>query len=171
MIAALFVERGIPGADAARFASRVTPCPITGCWWWTGMVDKDGYGRFQLWRDCKEIDLRSHRFAYESLIAPIPRGLLMRHRCDSGMLGCVNPWHLEPGTQAENIQDQVRRGRSSRGERNPASTTTEAQAREVLRALRAGERQIDIGRRTGLSKTVVWQIAHGRAWGWLGGER
>jgi hypothetical protein len=36
----------------------------------------------------------------------------MRHKCDNPC--CVNPSHLEPGTQADNIQDVIIRGRYGR---------------------------------------------------------
>ena len=42
----------------------------------------------------------SHRYAYELVIGPIPKGLTLDHLCR--VRGCVNPGHLEPVTQREN---------------------------------------------------------------------
>lgn len=67
------------------------------CWMWTG-ADKAGYGAFN---DGKRIT-PAHRFAYELLVGPIPEGLQLDHLCR--VPGCVNPAHLEPVTQAENIR-------------------------------------------------------------------
>lgn len=41
--------------------------------------------------------------------APIPVGMVARHKCDNSM--CVNPEHLEIGTQKENVADSYARGR------------------------------------------------------------
>jgi len=39
--------------------------------------------------------------------------LVVRHKCDNGHLLCVNPDHLEEGTQADNVADMYARGRVS----------------------------------------------------------
>jgi hypothetical protein len=51
------------------------------------------------------------RFAWESIHGPIPDGMLLRHKCDNGKfpVQCVNPGHLELGTQGENVKDMYRR--------------------------------------------------------------
>jgi hypothetical protein len=43
----------------------------------------------------------AHRIAYELFIGPIPNGLHIDHLCRNR--GCVNPVHLEPVTQQENM--------------------------------------------------------------------
>lgn len=66
---------------------------MTCCWLWTGHTVGKGYGRFRL-------DGRmqlAHRVAYELDIGPIPDGMVVRHLCD--VPACVNPAHLELGTQ------------------------------------------------------------------------
>jgi len=40
---------------------------------------------------------------------PIPDGHVVRHRCDNPP--CINPEHLITGTQGQNIQDMIDRGR------------------------------------------------------------
>ena len=71
-----------------------------GCWLWTravtGKPPKD-YG--QLW--FKKQRSLAHRFAYETLVGPIPEGLTIDHLCRRAR--CVNPDHLEPVTNRENI--------------------------------------------------------------------
>lgn len=39
----------------------------------------------------------------------IPEGAVIRHTCDESF--CVNPLHLVSGSQKENMQDKVNRGR------------------------------------------------------------
>src|SRR6266496_2265386 len=71
------------------------------CWLWTGKTGRDGYGRIGLGGRGALVRVRAHRFAYELLIGPIPDGLQIDHLCR--VRHCVNPAHLEPVTQRENI--------------------------------------------------------------------
>src|SRR5689334_4063669 len=82
-----------------------------GCWFYTGKLDRDGYG---LIGDAGRTKV-AHRVVYEALVAPIPPGLTIDHVCHSAnpdCLGgqscqhrrCVNPAHLEPVTHAENMR-------------------------------------------------------------------
>ena len=50
-----------------------------------------------------------HRVIYEECFGEIPKGMVIRHKCDNN--GCINPEHLEIGTQKDNIHDMINRGR------------------------------------------------------------
>lgn len=76
-----------------RFWSKVDK--TDGCWEWTASL-VSGYGQF---RHNGRI-VRAHRFAYEQLVGPVPKGLELDHLCRNRR--CVNPAHLEPVTQQEN---------------------------------------------------------------------
>ena len=67
------------------------------CWECLAYRDRDGYGRF---RPTKGTFAKSHRYAWESLVGPIPAGLELDHRCRNR--GCCNPDHLEVVTHREN---------------------------------------------------------------------
>lgn len=82
-----------------RFANKVE-IDQSGCWIWTGAATK-GYGQVKR----NGIQHAAHRYAYQHLVGPIPAGLVLDHLCRETR--CVNPAHLEPVTNAENI----RRGR------------------------------------------------------------
>lgn len=68
------------------------------CWLWTGRTNKGGYGRLyhdgSLWV--------THRLAYTFWLGAVPEGLVLDHLCR--VRNCVNPAHLEPVTQAENMR-------------------------------------------------------------------
>jgi hypothetical protein len=51
----------------------------------------------------------AHRRAWEEAFGPIPDGMLVLHTCD--VRNCVNPEHLFLGTNKENTQDMVTKGR------------------------------------------------------------
>lgn len=93
-----------------RLLEKVTYCPITGCWWWTAHVNEWGYGTTSAGGK-GGASLLAHRALYTELRGPIPDGKLLRHSCHAGQFGCVNPWHQQPGTDAENIADSLAAGR------------------------------------------------------------
>jgi hypothetical protein len=81
-----------------RFWSKCTPEPNTGCWLWFGALNEKGYGKFLTGSraDGSRRSVRSHRYAYETLIGGIPSGLECDHVCR--VRCCVNPAHIEPVT-------------------------------------------------------------------------
>lgn len=86
----------------------------SGCWIWTGALDRKGYGAIFY----KGRSQGAHRVSYQEYIGDIPHGLVIRHQCDNP--SCVNPNHLSIGTQKDNVQDMVQRKRGPNrfGERN-----------------------------------------------------
>lgn len=64
-----------------------------GCWQFDGVMIRGGYRRFAR--------KSAHRQAYEMVVGPIPDGLDLDHLCR--VHGCVNPAHLEPVTNRENV--------------------------------------------------------------------
>ena len=69
----------------------------TRCWIWQLAPDSAGYGKLKVRREWK----KAHRFVYETVVGDIPDGLVLDHLCRNPI--CVNPDHMEPVTQAENM--------------------------------------------------------------------
>jgi hypothetical protein len=87
----------------SRFFSKVDK--TSSCWLWTGGLDKDGYGLFQL----NGKQWRAHRYSQfisNGLDASKP---IVLHTCDNP--SCVNPEHLLNGTVQENNLDKVSKRR------------------------------------------------------------
>lgn len=75
-----------------------------GCWFWLGSRRGAGdvYGGYA--------KTTAHRYSWALHNGGWPEGeLVVRHMCDTPL--CVNPSHLELGTQAENVKDMIERGR------------------------------------------------------------
>ena len=79
-----------------RFLSKIS-ITKSGCWEWTGYLDKDGYGTF--WS--RNVTLGAHRFAFEYYYGAICPDLTINHLCRNRR--CVNPEHLEQITNKENV--------------------------------------------------------------------
>jgi hypothetical protein len=150
------------GTLIERFMAKVSPCPITGCHWFTGSVDGGGYGQIQI-GPAGAGRLKAHRLAYELAYGPVPDGKFVCHSCDNGNLGCVNPAHLFVGTHLENMADMRRKGRSVRGEANGMSTLTVDAVREIRR-LRGAVKQRELAERFGISQGHVSGIQAMKEW-------
>lgn len=95
------------------------------CWVWTAERTKDGYGRFALHGRSR----RAHRVAYLLCIGQIPDGLFVCHRCDNPP--CCNPAHLFLGTDLDNVNDSITKGRHTRGERTGSAKLCEADVIDI----------------------------------------
>lgn len=135
--------------------TEVTPT----CWIYKGKRESKGYGRFN--HNGREI--MAHKFIYETFFGPIPKGKVCRHTCDNRK--CVNPKHIQIGTQKENMQDMVNRGRSMTGEKNNKSKLTVDQVVEIKSKYKYRVYSYDkLAKEYGVNKTSIAKIINGKHW-------
>jgi hypothetical protein len=79
-----------------------------GCWGWVGATYPGGYGMINI----NGINYRAHRVAWTIKFGDIPDQMCVCHHCDNPK--CVRPSHLWLGTQQENQEDKLRKGRQAR---------------------------------------------------------
>lgn len=163
-----------PSGMHARFWGSVRPSD--GCWEWTGIVGKNGYGQIKV--DGKTTG--AHRVAWMMSLGEIPRGLMVMHACDNRK--CVRVGHLSLGTHQDNMDDMKSKGRahSPRGtrrawvERGPrpflrghlihGSKLTEEMALLALARAKLGDPLNVIARDMGVTPTCICSLVKGRTW-------
>lgn len=106
----------------------------------------------------------AHRFSWELFNGPIPEGKLVCHRCDNPM--CVSPDHLFLGTNLENTQDMVAKGRAPIiTSELRAQKLTARHVRFMRRLHETGKfSQAELGKIYGVSSRMVANIIYRRAW-------
>lgn len=130
------------------------------CWLWLGCKKrKGGYGSFSV-RPGHIV--MPHRYAYELWVGPIPDGLKLLHSCDNP--ACVNPAHLRPGTQAENIADAVAKDRHGRGERHARAKLTDEKVREIRHLFKQARTQVSLAAQFGVSRRAIRCVIDGSHW-------
>lgn len=79
------------------------------CIVWDGYVNEKGYGR----RHYNGKFWLVHRLEWTMINGDIPEGMGVLHKCDNPP--CINIDHLFLGTNKDNVDDRVSKGRSNNG--------------------------------------------------------
>lgn len=111
-----------------------------------------------------------HRIAYCFNSGTHPdmiEGLVVRHKCDNPR--CINPQHLEVGTQEDNVQDRVLRGRSNKpiGVSNPRAVLSPEDVVYIRKHFVHGDKEFGhtgLGRRFNVSHQTIRAIITGQSW-------
>jgi|ERR1035437_9985340 hypothetical protein len=123
----LLIFKDIPLADRLLLSKVIVLSNYeTPCWEYTGLLDKDGYGRITFEGEGYKV----HRASYLEFVGEIPEGLFVCHKCDNPK--CFNPNHLFLGTLQDNTSDMLEKGRSAKGSDNAKARLTEEQVRYIL---------------------------------------
>lgn len=105
----------------------------------------------------------AYRMAYELYNDSIDPDLLVCHACDNPH--CINPHHLWQGTNLQNMQDKVAKGRGSKGETHGGSKLKASEVK-LIRGLYAegGISYAELGKQFHVGKAQVARIVRGEHW-------
>lgn len=147
-------------AIESRFWEKVDKNGPGGCWVWLASKNEHGYGKFGVTPSSSK---RAHRVAWTLAGNSLSDDEKLLHSCDNP--ACVNPAHLRPGTQAENLADMRARGRGIRGETHPNSKLT-AEKAQVIRFLRASTllADVEIGALFLVGRSAVQKVVARTTW-------
>jgi hypothetical protein len=106
------------------------------------------------------------RYVLEQVLGrPLEAGVLVRHGCDTPL--CVNPFHFEPGSHAENMADMTKRRRQATGERNGRACLTEEDVLAIRWLYSDSDRRepvSTVARGFRVSPRTITEIIAGKAW-------
>lgn len=135
------------------------------CWRWSaGMASEGRYGVFYLNGKMEQ----AHRASWLINIGAIPDGLCVLHSCDN--THCVRPSHLFLGTQADNVDDMMRKGRRGNpvppcGSKHPEAKLKEERVRVIRSDYASGEyTQSELAIREGVTAMVINKIVRRKSW-------
>lgn len=128
------------------------------CWNWKKSLMQKGYG--QTWDGHTVV--RAHRVAYSLHHGvELTRSQQVLHSCDNR--ACCNPLHLFIGTNADNMDDKVAKGRQSKGEGTGCAKLTAEQIVEI-RTKYAGEVRRKTAEIYGVTPQAISHILCGNRW-------
>lgn len=126
--------------------------------------DKDGYASVRF--GGKKVRLHRHVYCTANGVAPEAiEDQVIRHTCDNPR--CINPAHLVAGTNTDNVQDRVLRGRSHKpiGILHPRSKLTEADIMAIREAYKKpGVRYKHLAVQYGITEKAVGNIVNKVTW-------
>jgi len=139
-----------------RFDDKWESIPELGCWIWMASIKTTGYGQF-----CLEGPMNAHRAAWMLYRGEIPPGIVVRHKCD--IRACVNPDHLELGTQADNVKDRQQRHSNPR---NAGIQNGRAKLKEldVIAIRQSNLSELKIAKIYGMASSMIYMIRAGKRW-------
>ena len=122
-------------------------------------LDSSGYP--QIKRNGKSYIMS--RYIYELNFGPIPKGLCVRHKCDTPK--CINKKHFILGTHTDNMRDMVKRGRvNNSGRLSGINHKDSLSIKLVAKIKKAKGTYIEIAERFGVGNYVVGVIKRGEHW-------
>jgi hypothetical protein len=151
-----------------RFMDKVSPEPNSGCWLWDAFTREDGYGQFRFNGRTQS----AHRVAWQLYNGPLSRGasgsgVCVLHRCDNP--ACVNPEHLFIGSNADNVQDMVNKGRNQRcrGADASRSKLIDADVIAIRHFVKSGVPQNKIAIMFNVDNSTISDIKRRKSWSHL----
>lgn len=125
------------------------------CWIWTGRLHENGYGT------CGKHG-RAHRISYEAFVGPIEAGKLIRHSCN--VRKCVNPAHLLPGSDWDNVHDAIEAGTFAIQKHGEENTQAKLKKADVIKIRSDTRRHKVICKDYGVSASTISNIKTRKTW-------
>jgi hypothetical protein len=142
-----------------RFMEKVEIDPVSGCWNWKGRTTRS-YGQIRTGKTMT----RAHRASWLLFRGKIDNDLYVCHKCDNTL--CVNPDHLFLGTQTDNMQDMMSkgRGRKATGTSHPNAKLSDDKVKEIFDLFDSGVTRKEIAAKFGVSYSLIKQLIRGELW-------
>ena len=106
-----------------------------GCWIWIAGKTRTGYGQFNYSVRGRKSSVRAHRHLYQRVVGEVDPGLVLDHVCHNR--ACVNPNHLRPITQKQNVEN--RSGPNSNSTSGYRGVTIRESGRAVALVMHCGK--------------------------------
>lgn len=129
-----------------------------GCWEWKFPRKDNNRANTFFYKGKPQI---AYRASWQISNGDIPKGMCVLHRCDNGL--CVNPDHLFLGTNMDNRNDMLSKGREKvlRGESLKHAILTEKQVSDIKSSPLNGNRLSKI---YGVHRRTIYDILDGKTW-------
>ena len=149
-----------------RFMKKVI-ADASGCWNWVGAKKQCRRGTHRYgWFFYERGPIAAHRAAWMLFNGSIPVDSVVCHKCDNP--SCVNPDHLFIGTQKENVEDMIQKGRKCmeisvrKSDGKPVRAILDAATIQQIKAMReTGRSQQSIADEIGVSQGCISQLLRG----------
>jgi len=129
------------------------------CWNWSGNINSNGYGRVLI----KKEHIFAHRASWMIHFGEIPKGMHVCHHCDNR--ACINPVHLFLGTNLDNINDKMKKGRQSRGIERPAAKLDNNKVRKIRYLFHEREySNKKLSMMFNVAKSQISEVVHYKSW-------
>lgn len=157
----LIMMRKYPGTFEEKFWAQVAIAEPHECWPWQGRTGRGGYGMTYVPETQTDTGTHIVAFYFAHGRWPSP-GMNVCHSCDNPP--CCNEQHLWEGTDLENAQDSVLKGRKPRGERHWANTLTDIQWQEILALVAEGNLYIyEIAAQYNVHRSTIFKRLYQRS--------
>lgn len=138
----------IPHAAFCKLNRQIHYVPESGCHLFAGTQNAKGYGVIKVGNK----NYAAHRVSWIREHGPIPDKLSVLHKCDTP--ACCNPLHLFLGTNKNNVDDCVAKGRRY----------TKLKPSQVL-DIRSGKYSIrSLAKRFGVARRTISDAMYGITW-------
>lgn len=152
-------EGPLPSAEAIAAHPDIAG---TSCWVWKAATT-NGYGIFGIWPR----NYVAHKVAWYLTYGTWPKPFAL-HKCDNR--SCVRPTHLFEGTQLDNSQDMVSKGRCKPGtkfgdgEKHFNAKLTAKQVQRIRKLYSQGKSQRLLAEQFEVSKSNIKHIVRHKSW-------